>query len=215
MCVFLIFVTFPSPHFPRATATLPQLTNMESPCATPPPRWAAAADAPRREAGRRRETYFKPYASGAGGYRRGGDRSCRLGLTTWQAVCRLTQVLRGRGAKRGELRGAACAGQGRAGGGWRRKPCAANPPRRKHLQVRQARLHCRRMRGVRQGHVRSVEKVREVEQLVAAVAVFGRRCRRARQYRDLKAAAIPAHPGAQDFICVKPSACRPPRRVVD
>jgi hypothetical protein len=37
MCVFLIFVTFPIPHFPRATATLPQLTNMESPCATSPP----------------------------------------------------------------------------------------------------------------------------------------------------------------------------------
>jgi hypothetical protein len=40
--------------------------------------------------------------------------SSTLGFTTWRAVRRLTQVLRGRGAKRGELRGAACAGQGRA-----------------------------------------------------------------------------------------------------
>ena len=34
-----------------------------------------------------------------------------LEFTTWRAVCRLTQVRRGRGAKRGELRGAARAGQ--------------------------------------------------------------------------------------------------------
>ena len=40
--------------------------------------------------------------------------SSTLGFTTWRAVRRLTQVLRGRGAKRGELRGTACAGQGRA-----------------------------------------------------------------------------------------------------
>ncbi len=40
--------------------------------------------------------------------------SSTLGFTTWRAVRRLIQVLRGRGAKRGELRGAACSGQGRA-----------------------------------------------------------------------------------------------------
>ena len=40
----------------------------------------------------------------------------QLEFTTWRAVGRLTQVRRGRGAKRGELRGAARAGQGRASG---------------------------------------------------------------------------------------------------
>ena len=42
----------------------------------------------------------------------------QLEFTASRAVCRLTQVLRGRGAKRGELRGAACAGQGRASCAW-------------------------------------------------------------------------------------------------
>jgi hypothetical protein len=42
--------------------------------------------------------------------------SSTLGFTTWRAVRRLTQVLRGRWVKRGELRGAALAGQGRASG---------------------------------------------------------------------------------------------------
>jgi hypothetical protein len=54
-----------------------------------------------------------------------------LGFTTWRAVRRLTQVLRGRGAKRGELRGTACAGQGRASrdwGGRSRKSCVTTPP---------------------------------------------------------------------------------------
>jgi len=54
--------------------------------------------------------------------------SSTLGFTTWRAVRRLTQVLRGRGAKRGELRGTACAGQGRAWGGRSRKSCATTPP---------------------------------------------------------------------------------------
>jgi hypothetical protein len=57
--------------------------------------------------------------------------SSTLGFTTWRAVRRLTQVLRGRGAKRGELRGAACAGQGRASRAWggrSRKSCATTPP---------------------------------------------------------------------------------------
>jgi hypothetical protein len=39
-----------------------------------------------------------------------------LDFTASQAVCRLTQVPKGRGAKRGELRGATRAGQGRASG---------------------------------------------------------------------------------------------------
>ena len=44
-----------------------------------------------------------------------------------RTVCRLAQVLGGCGAKRGELQGAACAGQGRTscvGGGRSREPCA-------------------------------------------------------------------------------------------
>jgi hypothetical protein len=45
--------------------------------------------------------------------------SSTLGFTTWRAVHQFTQVLRGRWAKRGELRGAACAGQGRASRAWR------------------------------------------------------------------------------------------------
>ena len=40
--------------------------------------------------------------------------TARRQLETWRAVCRLPQVLRGRGAKRGELRGAVWAGQGRS-----------------------------------------------------------------------------------------------------
>ena len=40
--------------------------------------------------------------------------SSTLGFTTWRAVRRLTQVLRGSRAKRGELRRAAYASQGRA-----------------------------------------------------------------------------------------------------
>jgi hypothetical protein len=43
--------------------------------------------------------------------------SSTLGFTTWRAVRRLTQVLRGCRAKRGELRGAS-AGQGRASRAW-------------------------------------------------------------------------------------------------
>ena len=39
----------------------------------------------------------------------------QLEFTTWRAVGRLTQVRRGRGAKRGELRGAARARAGRGG----------------------------------------------------------------------------------------------------
>ena len=39
-----------------------------------------------------------------------------LDFTASRPVCRLTQVPKGRGAKRGELRGAARAGQGRASG---------------------------------------------------------------------------------------------------
>jgi hypothetical protein len=57
--------------------------------------------------------------------------SSTLGFTTWRAVRRLTQVLRGRGAKRGELRGAACAGQGRASRarrGVRHKGLRRTPP---------------------------------------------------------------------------------------
>ena len=55
----------------------------------------------------------------------------QLEFKTWRAVGRLTQVRRGRGAKRGELRGAARAGQGRAsraGGGVRRKGLRRTPP---------------------------------------------------------------------------------------
>ena len=48
-----------------------------------------------------------------------------LDFTASQAVCRLTQVPKGRGAKRGELRGAALAGQGRAAP---RQPRKVGPP---------------------------------------------------------------------------------------
>jgi hypothetical protein len=41
-----------------------------------------------------------------------GPAVSTLGFTTWRAVRRLTQVLRGCWSKRGELRGAACAGHG-------------------------------------------------------------------------------------------------------
>ena len=43
-----------------------------------------------------------------------------LGFTTWRAFCRLTQEMGERGAKRGELCGAACAGQDSAS-------CAGGP----------------------------------------------------------------------------------------
>jgi hypothetical protein len=51
--------------------------------------------------------------------------------TGWLSTGWLTQLLRGRGAKRGELRGAACAGQGRASRarrGVRRKGLRRTPP---------------------------------------------------------------------------------------
>jgi hypothetical protein len=56
--------------------------------------------------------------------------SSTLGFTTWRAVPRLTQVLRGRWAKRGELLGAVCAGQGRASRAWgvRQKGLRRTPP---------------------------------------------------------------------------------------
>jgi hypothetical protein len=64
----------------------------------------------------------------------------QLEFTTWRAVGRLTQVRRGRGAKRGELRGAAWAGQGRASGaggvgGARLATADANPPLRSSRSV--------------------------------------------------------------------------------
>ena len=72
----------------------------------------------------------------------------QLEFTTWRAVCRLTQVLRGRGAKRGELRGVsrARAGRGRCPGGGQPLPPNGSPLERRMI-TRTGAGRCRLMHG--------------------------------------------------------------------